>query len=96
MKSAYELALERLEKQGIERPDESKLTDVDRQKMAEARNKAEARLAEVEILFRDRLAKTGDPSKRREEEEHYQLDRRRIESERDQKLEQIRRSREGT
>jgi hypothetical protein len=96
MKSAYELALERLEKQGIERPDESKLTDLDRQKMAEARSKAEARLAEVEILFRDRLAKTADPAKRREEEEHYQLDRRRIESERDQKLEQVRRSREGT
>ncbi len=91
MKSAYELALERLEKQGIKRPEDSQLTDEDRRQMAEARSRAEARLAEVEILHRDRQAKGGDPMKRIEDEEHYLLERRRIEDERDRKIEAIRR-----
>ena len=91
MKSAYELALERLEQQGIKRPTDSQLTDEDRRQMADVRNRAEAKLAEVEILHRDRLAKSGDPVKRREEEEHYQLERRRIEEERDRRIESIRR-----
>lgn len=90
MKSAYELALERLEKQGIKRPEDSQLTDEDRRQMAEARNRAEAKLAEMEILHRDR-AKSPDPMKRQEDEEHYLLERRRIEEERDRKIETIRR-----
>jgi len=93
MKSAYELALERLEKQGIKSPEDSQLTDEDRRQMAEIRNKAEAKLAEVEILHRDRRNKPGgDMLKRQEDEEHYQLERRRIEEERDRKIESIRRA----
>jgi hypothetical protein len=91
MKSSYELALERLEKQGIKRPEDSQLTDEDRRQMAEARNRAEAKLAELEILHKDRLGKSGDPMKRQEEEEHYRLERRRIEEDRDRKIEAIRR-----
>src|SRR5436305_13070566 len=49
MKSAYELALERLERQGIERPREESFSDELRAGIAEARRQAEAKLAEIEI-----------------------------------------------
>ena len=83
--------MDRLEKQGIKRPEDSQLTEEDRRQLAEARNRAEAKLAEVEILYKDRRGKSGDPVKRQEEEEHYLLERRRIEEERDRKIEAIRR-----
>jgi len=90
MKSAYELALERLEKQGIDRPREESLTGEAREKMAEARRKSEARLAELEILHKDRLKTMADPVKRKEEEEEYVRERRRIEDERDRKIAELR------
>lgn len=90
MKSAYELALERLEKQGIERPREEGLGEELLQKIAEVRNQAEAKLAEVEILHRDRLRKVYDPAKRQEDEEEYVRERRRIEEDRDRKIEKLR------
>lgn len=93
MKSAYELALERLESQGIQRPEDSKLTDDDRRQLADIRQRAKAKQAELEILHRDTLAKTGDPLKRQESEEYFKLERQRIDEERDRKLEAIRRAR---
>lgn len=89
MKSAYELALERLEKQGIERPREEALSAEVLEKIAEVRRQAEARLAELEILHRDRLGKT-DPFKRQEDEDNYVRERRRIEDDRDRKIEKLR------
>ncbi|MEM7482250.1 MAG: hypothetical protein AAF481_13825 [Acidobacteriota bacterium] len=90
MKSAYELALERMENQGIERPREGALSEQARDRMAEIRSKAEARLAELEILHRDRLRKIPDPAARQQEEEDYRLERRSIESARDRDLEKVR------
>ena len=90
MKSAYELALERMEKQGIERPREETFSDEAREQIAEARRKAEASLAELEILHRDRLKTIYDPAKRQEEEEEYLRDRRRIEDQRERKVEELR------
>jgi hypothetical protein len=90
MKSAYELALERMEKQGIEPPRESALTDEARAQVAEARQIAEARFAELEILHRNRLRSLADPASRQEAEEEYLRDRRRVESERDRKVEKAR------
>jgi hypothetical protein len=90
MKSAYELALERLEKQGIERPREEGLSDAVREQVAELRRQAEAKTAELEILHRDRLTKTYDPARRQEEEEEYVRERRRIEEDRDRKIEKLR------
>jgi hypothetical protein len=90
MKSAYELALERMEKQGIDRPREENLTAEDREKMAEARNKAEAKLAEMEILHKNSLKSVLDPAKRQEQEEEYVRERRRVEEERDRKIEGLR------
>jgi len=90
MKSAYELALERMEKQGIDRPREESLTGEAREKMAEVRSKAGARLAEMEILHKDRLRSVLDPAKRQEDEEEYRRERRRIEEDRDRKIEELR------
>lgn len=84
MKSAYELALERLESQGIERPREDALTDDVRRQMAEVKSRAEAELAQLEILHRERGQ--GDP----EAQEEYVRERRRIEETRDRKLDKLR------
>ncbi len=93
MKSAYELALERLEKQGIERPrEEGALPEGMREQMAEVRRQAEAKLAELEILHQNRLQTVWEPAKRQEEEEDYVRERRRIEGDRDRKLEKLRAS----
>lgn len=90
MKSAYELALERMESQGIERPREDSLSEETRQQVGAARQQAEAKLAELEILHRDRLKTIFDGQKRREEEDDYLRERRRIESERDRRIEKLR------
>jgi len=83
LKSAYELAMERLQandrQAGIEaaRP----LTARQKQQIAELRRDAEAKLAELDILFRKNLAAAeGDPQKIAELEEHQRIDRGRVES----------------
>ena len=86
VKSAYELALERLEGQGIERPREASLSSDQRAQVGELRRQAEAKLAELEILHRDRLGKLADPEAREKEEEEYVRERRRIEEQRDGKI----------
>jgi hypothetical protein len=87
MKSAYELALERLEKQGVERPES--LSPETQEKIAEVRRQAEARLAEMEILHRDSLGRSN-PMSRHDDEDNYVRERRRIEDDRDRKIEKLR------
>ena len=90
MKSAYELALERMESQGIERPDAGKLGDDVKVQMADVRAKAEAELAQVEILHKQRRAKASSLAQREQEDQEYAIDRRRIEDERDRQLARLR------
>jgi hypothetical protein len=90
MKSAYELALERMEKQGIERPREESFGDERREQIAEARRRAEAKIAELEILHKNRLKTIYDHAKRQEEEEEYLRERHRLEDERERKVEELR------
>ncbi len=92
MKSAYELALERLDQQGIERPREEAIDDATRERMAEIRSKAQADLARLEILHRDRLRGAEDPVAAAKAEEEYLIDRRRIEERRDGEIEKLRRA----
>ena len=91
IKSAYELALERLTGQGIEPPREEALTPEVRQRMAAARQKTEAKLAELEILHRDALRKSQDPAAREQAEEDYRRERRRLEEDRDRQIAKLRR-----
>lgn len=92
VKSAYERALERLDADGIERPRTEAFSEETLQKMAEAKSRAEAKLAELEILHRNTLHKVHDPEKRREAENNYVRERRRIEAKRDRELESLRNS----
>jgi hypothetical protein len=91
MKSAYEAALERLEQQGIDRPRQDALKEETRNQMGEVRNRAEAQMAELEILHRDRIGRAADPVERHQLEEEYRRDRQRVEEGRDAKLEKLRR-----
>jgi len=90
MKSAYEAALERLEGRGIERPREAALSPEIRERAAEVRRRAEAQLAELEILYRDRRKKARDLATLQKEEEEYGIDRRRIEERRDSEIARLR------
>jgi hypothetical protein len=91
MKSAYELAMERLNKSdadaGIER---KPLTDAQREAIAEIRNFYEAKLAEVQVLHEGKLREMFDPAEREQRMEEHRRDRERLISERDVKIEKAR------
>jgi hypothetical protein len=91
-KSAYELAMERLDasdrESGVE---ETPLTGSQKEAIAEARRVATSRLAEREILYRDAMRRRVDPAEREKAAEEYQIDRQRIEADRDRAIEAIRR-----
>ncbi len=83
LKSAYELAMERLRsrdrEEGVE--EERPLDEAQKAEIARLRQEARAKLAEMEILHRkDRMATGGDPEKLAELEERYRTDRTRVES----------------
>ncbi len=88
MKSAYELALERLDDQGIERPGD--LDEETRRQIEELRSKADAELAKLEILHRERLQAQSDPLETHKAEEEYAIDRRRLEERRDSAIGRLR------
>lgn len=92
LKSAFELAMARLQKSdedaGIER---RPVTEAQKAAIGEARNFYEAKIAEQEVLHHARLRKTVDPAERATIEEQYRRDRERFTSERDAKIEKIRR-----
>lgn len=90
MKSAYEIALERLEQQGIDKPSSQALSEETRAEVAEIHSKARAELAQLEILHRDRLANEAEPTARHQEEQSYLSERARIESRRDRDIEKRR------
>lgn len=90
-KSAFDLAMERLKAAdkdaGVE---EIQLTDAQKEEIAEARRVASARFAEREILYRNALQKSYEPAERERMEQEYQIDRERIERDRDRAIEAIR------
>jgi len=90
MKSAYELALERLAAQGIEAPRAQGLSESAKQAIAEARRATESKLAELEILHRDKLQKLDDYAQRDEQEEYYRREHERITAEGEAKVAKLR------
>src|ERR1044072_9722955 len=93
LKSAYELAMERLKKKdadaGIEAvalPDEQKAA------IAEPRNFYDAKIAEQEVLYQSKMRGSLDPAERETLTEMYRRDRERLTSDRDHKIEKLRRS----
>jgi hypothetical protein len=93
LKSAYELAMERLKKSDEASGIESKpLTDAQRSAIAEVRNFYESKLAEHQVLHQSRMRASVDPAQRDTFEDEYRRDRERLTSERDSKIEKLRRN----
>jgi len=84
LKSAYELAMERLRAKdreaGVDEP--TQLTDDQKKAITELRQAAKAKLAEIEIMHRKQMATAlaGDPAEVEQIEERLRVDRRRVES----------------
>ena len=91
-KTAVELAMERLRKRdadaGIEN---TPLTGKQRAAIAEARNFYDSKLAEREVLHQSTVRRMTDPEALKVTEEEYRRDRDRLSSDRDSKVERIRR-----
>jgi len=91
LKSSYELAMERLRKAEPAAGRKKKpLTSVQKEKIAEARRVAAARLAEREILFHDSVKRFRDPAEVEKAEAEYQIDRQRINADLERALAEIR------
>jgi hypothetical protein len=90
-KSAFELAMERLKKKDAEQGVvEQKLTDEQKAAIAEARSIYEARVAERQILHRDKRLSTFDPAAVEVLEDEYRRDMERFAYDRDAKIKKIR------
>jgi hypothetical protein len=90
-KSAFELAMERLKKQDAESGAvEHKLSDAQKAAIAEARSVYEARLAELQILQRQKQLTTFEPQEVEKMEQEYRRDLDRIATDRDAKIRKIR------
>jgi len=89
LKSAYELAIERLKRKdeaaGIEH---KPLTDEQRAAIADIRTVYQAKLAELEILHQSSLRATPDPAERLRLEEDYRRERERLSAERESKIQE--------
>jgi hypothetical protein len=91
-KSAIELAMERLRKKDADAGiTQQTLTDDQKAAVAEIRNVYDARLAEAEVLFQGQMRALFEPEARLAREEEYRRDYERLTTERDAKIEKVRR-----
>ena len=91
VKTAYELAMERLRQKDAEAGIEHKpLSDTQKEAIAEIRNYYEAKMAEQDVLHQSSLRSTLDPEARAALDAQYRRDCERLTSERDKKIEKIR------
>lgn len=94
MKTAYELAMEKLRRQDAERGEsQEQLTPAQRDQIAEIRNVCQAKLAEREILHQAEMRKaraTGDPEVVSKAEENYRRDRARLEEDAESRVRNVR------
>jgi len=82
LKSAFELAMEKLRHSDRQSGEETRaLTAQQKKRIAALRQAAEAKLAEIEILHRGKRAEAASDAAALEKlEEHYAIDRRRVQS----------------
>jgi hypothetical protein len=93
LKSSIELAMERLAKKDADAGIESKpLTDDQKAAIAEARNFYESKMAEQEVLHQSKLRSTLDSGQREQLQLEYRHDRERLVSDRDAKIEKLRKT----
>ena len=89
MKTAYELALERLNKSAPAK----KLTEAQKKELAELDSKYAAKIAEREIALKDEIAKAGaagDFEKVEKLQEQWVAERKKLQAELEEKKEQAR------
>ncbi|MEI7730819.1 MAG: hypothetical protein WCO56_14695 [Verrucomicrobiota bacterium] len=89
MKSAYELAMERLSKQSPT----VKVTDKQKKRLAELEAEYKAKVADREIFIKGKLAKAydkGDPEEVQQLEKQLVSDRKTFQNELEEKKEQVR------
>ena len=89
MKSAYELAMERLNKQSPP----VKLTEQQKEQIAELESKYKAKIAEREIALKDQIAAAagaGDAEKMEKLEEELARERRKLQADLEEKKVQVR------
>ena len=92
LKSSYELAMERFKKSDKEAGIERKpVTEAQKAAIAEIRNFYEAKIAELEVLHQGQLMTMADYAEREAREQEYRRDRERLTSERESKIEKVRR-----
>ncbi len=91
LKSSYELAMERLEARDKEAGVDPRrpLTREQKEEITRVRQEHKAKLAELEILYRDKRATETDPEKLKELEEHNRIDRERAESSLNSAIEKV-------
>jgi len=90
-KSALELAMERLKKQDADQGiSDRRLSDDQKNEIAEVRKTYAAKLAQEEILFKSKMQGLMDHDLRREMQDNYRRDVERLNHERDRKIEKIR------
>ena len=92
LKSAYQLAMERFQKNDAEAGVvQGRLTDAQKAAIADLRNRYQAKLAELEILHRGSTIAIVDPVAREAADDQYRRDRERLNAERETKIEAVRR-----
>jgi hypothetical protein len=91
LKSALELAMERLAKKDADAGISTKpVTDEQKAKIAEVRNFYEAKIAELEVLHQSKINATFEPGERDTLEQQYRREREHLTGERDHKIAKIR------
>ena len=92
LKSSVELAMERLRKKDADAGVESvAITDAQKAAIGEARNFYDSKIAEQEVLYQSRARRVFDRAEREKLDQEYHRQRERLTSERDAKVETIRR-----
>ena len=91
LKTAYELAMERLQRKDAEAGvTQRALTDADRAAIADARSLYESRIAEQHVMLHSKLAGAFDPAVRETLEAEFRTEKERLTAERDRKIERLR------
>ena len=90
-RSAFEIAMERLrQKDAQDGVDHQPRTDEQKAAIAEVRSLYDAKIAQAEVLYRSAVCILDETARTRLDEE-YQRDRARLQSDRDARVEKIRR-----
>jgi Spy/CpxP family protein refolding chaperone len=93
LKSAYELAMEKLRARDGEAQEIASLTDRQRERIAEIRQEFKAKQAEIELGYREEINKArraGDGARAAELEQEYQTERQRLADREEERVSQVR------